>query len=73
MTSILGAAQYCFYDISTSEIKSVCGFEENVQEEVTRLIKLRDRTKKKRLRKKLNKKINKLFDDEWNRSKSEWY
>lgn len=55
-------SQVVLYNTKTNEVVMAWGFGNEKQKEVNKLMKLRDKTKKKRLRKKLNTKIDKLLN-----------
>lgn len=58
MVSLKVCAVIFFFDLKTNEVVVVDGYENN--EEIMKLIRLRNRVKRKRIRNKLNKKIDML-------------
>jgi hypothetical protein len=54
-------AEGFFYDQRTNEVIMVFGYKEDKHEELNKLIKLRNKAKKKRMRKKYNSKLNMLL------------
>lgn len=50
-----------FYKTSTGEVAFTFGYKEEIHKEASRLIRLRDRAKRKRTRQKLNKRILELL------------
>uniref|UniRef100_A0AB39C778 Uncharacterized protein n=1 Tax=Bacillus phage KoopaTroopa TaxID=3234046 RepID=A0AB39C778_9CAUD len=60
MVSLKDVAFITFTSTKTNEVMGFMGGDKKINKEVRRLIKWRDKVKKKRIRKKLNKRIDKL-------------
>lgn len=54
-------SQVVLYNTETNEIVMAWGFKDEIQKESNKLMKLRDKAKRKRLRKKINTKVDKLL------------